>query len=324
MAVTAAPPEGAFRVSLDFELLWGVCDHADRDAWGARLAGARATVPRLVEAFVGGGVRATWATVGLLFAGRRDEVEAWAPPEALRPRYGDPRLSAYPLLPSLGPDERRDPAVYGASLVRLLAQAPGQEVGSHTFAHYYCLEPGAAPDSFAADLSAARTAAGGHGLAMRSLVLPRNQCAPWAIEVARAHGLDRYRGPAPGWADRPAARAGQTPLRRAARLLDAHLGRRGPPPPPDAGRAAGDRPASRFLRPADGPLRRLHGLHLAAIRREMAAAARAGRDYHLWWHPHNFGADPEANMAALGAILSTYAALRDAHGWPSRAMGDDP
>ena len=56
----------------------------------------------------------------------------------------------------------------------------------------------------------------------------------------------------------------------------------------------------------------------------MAAAARAGRDYHLWWHPHNFGADPEANMAALGAILSTYAALRDAHGWPSRAMGDDP
>jgi hypothetical protein len=41
----------------------------------------------------------------------------------------------------IGPDERRDPYHFGASLARLIASYPGQEVGTHTFLHRCALEP---------------------------------------------------------------------------------------------------------------------------------------------------------------------------------------
>ena len=36
----------------------------------------------------------------------------------------------------------------------------------------------------------------------------------------------------------------------------------------------------------------------------MSAAARRGNDYHLWWHPHNIGRDPEPNLAGLERLLA--------------------
>ena len=35
----------------------------------------------------------------------------------------------------------------------------------------------------------------------------------------------------------------------------------------------------------------------------MRKAARERRIYHLWWHPHNFGADIEESMAILRVDL---------------------
>ena len=58
---------GQFIISLDFELLWGVRDHADRDSYGQNVTGARAAVPRMLDLFERHGIAATWATVGFLF-----------------------------------------------------------------------------------------------------------------------------------------------------------------------------------------------------------------------------------------------------------------
>jgi hypothetical protein len=39
---------------------------------------------------------------------------------------------------------------------------------------------------------------------------------------------------------------------------------------------------------------------------------------NLWWHPHNFGADLNENVAFLVEILKHYAGLRDTYSTPAR------
>ena len=79
-------------------------------------------------------------------------------------------------------------------------------------------------------------------------------------------------------------------------------------------------PASHFLRPCSGKLRIAHPLHRKMIERSMTSAAKRGRAYHLWWHPHNFGRDIDANIDALKQILSHFDALRAEFGMRSSHM----
>ena len=64
--------------------------------------------------------------------------------------------------------------------------------------------------------------------------------------------------------------------------------------------------ASRMLRPYSPKLSFLEGLRLKRIKKEMTYAAKKGEMYHLWWHPHNFGANMEENLRFLESILQTY------------------
>lgn len=310
---------GRFVISLDFELLWGVRDHADRDAYGANILGAREAIPRILDAFSEAGISATWATVGFLFCESKEELLSVLPEE--RPAYDEPRLSNYAYLDEVGKDERRDPYYFAASLIERIRKTPGQEIGTHTFSHFYCLEAGATVAAFDADLSAAQEIAGRRGVTVKSIVFPRNQFAAENLKVCEDRGIQVYRGNPAGWAYRSANTRQQTPLRRAMRLLDAHTGVLGShvfgSSPSSA--PAEDR-ASRFLRPCAGRLARLHPLHVRTVCRGMTQAARTGQSFHLWWHPHNFGRDLEANMNALEIVLNHYRALRAEYGMQSRSM----
>ena len=79
-------------------------------------------------------------------------------------------------------------------------------------------------------------------------------------------------------------------------------------------------PASRFLRPVSRSDRHLWRLRLRRIRAEMTRAAREGADYHLWWHPHNFGTYTQENLALLDAIVAHYQELSRRHGMVSMTM----
>ena len=54
----------------------------------------------------------------------------------------------------------------------------------------------------------------------------------------------------------------------------------------------------------------------------MTAAAKTNKFFHLWWHPHNFGADADANLLFLRRILDRYATLRDQFGMRSLNMSE--
>lgn len=311
---------GQFVISLDFELLWGVRDHSDKRAYGQNVLGARDAVPRMLEFFAARGIRATWATVGFLFCETKDELMAALPAE--RPAYTNSRLSNYSYLDEVGKDERSDPYFFAASLVDAICQTPGQELGTHTMSHYYCLEDGQTLASFEHDLAAAKALADIRSVSLKSVVFPRNQFTPAHLEICARQGISHYRGNPDGWAYRAAKGSEQTPAKRALRLIDAYSGVLGSQTFVPERDGLVDVPASRFLRPCAGKLAAFHPLHLGAIKRGMTDAAKAGRGYHLWWHPHNFGRNLDANMDGLQQIIDHFAMLRDRHGMQSLAMGD--
>lgn len=308
---------GELVLSLDFELLWGVRDHATRNSYGVNILGGREAIPLMLERFERHGIRATWATVGAVFCASRDELLDALPPENLRPNYAHAALSNYRYLDEVGPDEARDPYYFGASLVAQIAACPGQELATHTMSHFYCLEPGASLETFTADIDAACRLATARGITLRSIVFPRNQYDASHLDVVRERGIRRYRGNPDAWAYRPAAGSGQTLPRRLSRLIDAHTGLLGPhlyAPGRD------NVPASHFLRPCTGRLAALHPKHLSVIEAAMTRAARTSSGFHLWWHPHNFGVDTADNLAGLDRIIAHFVRLRDEYGMVSRTM----
>lgn len=311
---------GQFVISLDFELLWGVRDHSDKQAYGQNVLGARDAVRRMLELFAARDIRATWATVGFLFCETKDELMAALPAE--RPSYSNPRLSNYAYLDEVGKDERSDPYYFAASLVDAICKTPGQELGTHTMSHYYCLEDGQTLAAFEADLAAAKALAGLRGISLKSIVFPRNQFTPAHLEICAQQGITHYRGNPDGWAYQAAKGSEQTLAKRALRLIDAYSGILGSQTFGPGRDGLVDVPASRFLRPCAGKLAAFHPMHLGAIKRGMTDAAKAGRGYHLWWHPHNFGRNLDANMDGLQQIIDHFAMLRDRHGMQSLAMGD--
>jgi peptidoglycan/xylan/chitin deacetylase (PgdA/CDA1 family) len=314
---------GTFVVSLDFELHWGVRDRFTVERYAANLHGAREVIPRMLERFEASGVRATWATVGMLFCHSREEVLERMPER--QPRYEDPRLSPYPEFQRLGADERADPLHFAPSLVRAVADTPGQEVATHTFSHFYCLEPGQTIEDFEADLRAAVDVARDAGVELRSIVFPRNQVNRDYLPVCARYGLIAYRGNPDAWMHHSRPEAGQTPPRRARRLLDAYLsvsGAHAQPPGRPGPEGLVDVPASRFLRPRPRRVALLEPRKVARVLAELREAADSGAVYHLWWHPHNFGVHQEHHLAQLDAVLARFEQLRAEKGMRSLSMAE--
>lgn len=312
---------GSLIISLDYELMWGVRDHRSVSDYGDAVMGGRTAIPLMLEAFQAHGIRATWATVGLLFCRNRDEMHDFAP--QITPAYADPTLSPYADLARIGRDEAEDPLYFGRSLLDRIADTDGQEIATHTFGHVYALEPGMNRDAWRADLNAALEVAQASGHRLRSIVFPRNQQSETHIKICQSLGLGVYRGVARGWAYRSAPGEGQSLPVRAARFLDGIA--------PVFGHqnfdasneiSKGNVPASRFLRPWLSNAPAYSALHLRRICQEMTWAAKHGMHYHLWWHPHNMGRNTDRNMAQLNAILAHYGTLRERYGFQSRTMAD--
>jgi hypothetical protein len=163
---------GRLVISLDFELHWGVRDSVRVDQYQQNLLGVRQAVPRLLELFRRHEIHATWATVGFLFARNREELLASLPDR--RPAYARPVLDPYRALgDELGRDEHDDPYHYASSLLDMIEATTHQEIASHTFSHYYCLEEGQDVASFRDDLVAARAIAQRRGIIL---------CTRWPAE----------------------------------------------------------------------------------------------------------------------------------------------
>ena len=313
---------GKFVISLDMELMWGVRDKASKEQYGQNVLGEREAIPAILDLFERHGIHATWAVVGMAMCDGVDELLTRAP--MLRPTYTDPSRSTYSYLNEAGPSERQDPYFFAPTMVRKIASCPDQEICTHTFSHYYCLEPGQTAEQFDADIAAACQQFEDWGLQCRSIVFPRNQYRQAHLDICAARGVTVYRGNASSWLYQPLAVDEEMRVRRLGRLMDAYLpitGANASAPETDgAGRV--NVPSSRFLRPYSRKLKALDGLRLRRILSSMSQAASGGAVYHLWWHPHNFGANTNDNVRFLDQVLQHYRTLRDSSGMESATMAE--
>jgi hypothetical protein len=265
---------------------------------------------------------ATWATVGFLFFEEKDELIAHIP-ETL-PEYTNRDLSPYYDIDRLGCDERNSPYHFARSLVREIAAAPSQEIASHTFSHYYCLEEGQTAAAFAADLAAAQRAAALLGVELESLVFPRNQFNPEYLAICAAAGFKSVRGNPASWIYPPPDRPADSRVRRLGRLCDSYTPFFGNMAAPAHEIAPGlvNVPSSIFLRPSGQQSWSSENWRYDRIMRGLDAAAGSNSIFHLWWHPHNFGVDTDANLAFLERILTYFAHLAETTGMRSMTMAE--
>lgn len=310
-----------FIISLDYELLWGLRDIHDKKTYGKAVIGARVAIPKMLDLFEKYGIGATWSTVGLLFCEDKDEMIDAISGIDHPAMYKNEALRNFNYLDEVGQNEKADPYYFGLSLIKKIKETPKQRIGTHTFSHFYCLEPGSSLEAFEADLGAAKKIAQKNDVTLESIVFPRNQYNDAFLDVCSNMGIGTYRGNPEHFLYRPRNGAENKNFIRAARLIDSHIGFSGSQKfSPSHTRGLVNLPASHFLRPHAGTLGRFHPLHVAMIKRSMTAAAKAGRSYHLWWHPHNFGHNVDASLAVLEDIALHFLKLKDSFGFQSCSM----
>lgn len=313
--------KGVLVISFDFELYWGVRDTKSLEKYKKNILGERKIIPAILKLFYENNIHATWATVGFLFCKDQKEITKISPNK--KPSYTNKKLSPYEHIKKIGFTEVENKLHYAPSLIKLIASSPNQEIGTHTFSHYFCLEKGQNINEFTEDLKSAKQVAEKYKITLKSLVFPRNQINKTYLPACAKEGIIAYRGTESYWIY--SARSGEEEffIRRLVRLIDAYINISGHN---CYSLNSIDRtlplniPSSRFLRPYSKKLKFLEWIRLRRILSDMTYAAKKGSIYHLWWHPHNFGINQEENMLFLKKILDHFSTLKTIYGMESLNM----
>lgn len=286
-------------ISLDFELHWGRFDKYALAPNKVYYQNTRDIVPRLLELFDRFQIKATWATVGMLMCESREEWESYKP--ELLPTFEKSKFSAYNWMDSQ--QQVWDKGVFAPDLVRKILETPGQELGSHSFAHYYTMAAGQTLAQWKSDLQAAkRIAKEKFDSNLESLVFPRNQYSEQVIEIALESGFTVFRTNPKDWFWKSVEN--ENLVKKIFRTSDSlvPLGRRTSYASPEFHKGSVLIPSSRILRPfRSGSL--FNKARIERIKEELDLAINYGEMYHLWWHPHNFGNYPKENLEILENLL---------------------
>lgn len=313
---------GKFVISLDFELLWGVRDKKSIESYGENIKGVHQVIPKLLLLFKKYNIEATFSTVGFLFFETKEELINNIPVNL--PKYEDKNLSPYNgHFEKVGDNYTLDPYHFAPLLINLIKEYPEQEIGTHTFSHYYCLEEGQTVDDFRADIESAIQIAQKKDIKTTSLIFPRNQFNNDYLTICRELGIMCYRGNERSWLYSAKNSKKESLFRRAVRLIDVYVNLSGNNCYSETemkGEIPIDIPSSRLLRAYSKNIAFLDGFKLRRIKSGMTYAAKNNLTYHLWWHPHNFGINQEENFEFLDKILKHYQYLNTTYNFESSTM----
>ena len=316
--------EGIFTISLDFELHWGVFDKRDRKERQVCYQNTLKLVPQMLKLFSEYEVHVTWATVGSLFVKDEDEWNDAKPKN--QPSYVIEKYSPYRWARENGLGKEFTWAHFAPEEVKMISDFPGQELGTHTFSHYYCLEQLNGEDAFDADLKVANHLATKLGNQISSLVFPRNQFNPYHLQLCYQNGIRTVRSNTNNWFWSPITNKASL-ARKVFRTGDAYfkMGKTTTYPLSSINIKQEEPlqlPASRLLRPWHPKYKVANALALRRSINELQSAAQNQEVYHLWWHPENFGDYPKENMDTLKAILEVYKKCKNKYGMTSWNMGE--
>lgn len=315
---------GVFAISLDFELHWGCFESMDlNEKQQQYFKNTRAVIPHKLKLFAENEVHVTWAAVGMLF---NENVKEWEKNKpSVIPTFDNPNVSAYEWIHKHQFYSENDPFHFAPQIIDEIKKTPFQEIGTHTYAHYFCLEPGQTKEQFRMDLLKACKVAAQKGIEIKSLVFPRNQFNKEYLSVCTEVGITSIRSSPDIWYWSPAT--GSSFMKKFFRAGDAYISFQPIKPVylKDIQQQEGlplHLPSTRLYRPWKPSYPIQNRFKLARILNEMTVAAKRKAYYHLWWHPHNFGNHPAECMQELQQIISHYVSLRKKNDFQSLTMNE--
>lgn len=304
---------GAFLVSLDFELMWGLLDCVTLEKYGKNVIAVHTVLPQILHLFEKYEIHATIAHVGFLGFKNKDELLKALP--VCTPLYDNPKLSPYRNHFSYLNDAN-EKYFFAPELLELIHSTPNVELGTHTYSHYYCTEQGQNLQSFEQDIKFATEQING----MSSIIFPRNQVSEEYLHILPEYGINTYRGnPSKLFNKKDGGR------QRLLRFIDTYLNITGYQTYKKESLSKSipfNIPASRFLRSYNTKLAMFEYFKLKRIKDEMTYAAKHGEMYHIWWHPHNFGDHTFENLNFLEKILKHYQFLSKEYDYRSMTMNE--
>ena len=302
-------------VSLDFEMYWGMADYADIKSWAPIMERVYKVVPELLRIFERHGIHSTWATVGALMAKNDEEFLEYLPkPVSSQTDAILRKLGIWPVK-----DESQCPRniLFAPELVEMIAKTPGQEIGTHTYSHYYCDKPTSKIDDFSGEIKAACAIAKKNGYDIKTIVFPRNQISDEYVDVIADTGIIAYRGNEHSWINKLKGK-----IKTLVWYADNYL------PIAKFGYQLKEVKAkdkynvkkSRFFKPRMFKYKVLEPFKLLRYKHEMRSAAKRGEVYHMCWHPHNFATFSKENFVQIEKLFCYYDKLCRKYGMKSLNM----
>lgn len=291
-------------------------DLVSLENYSENIRNVKVVIPKILNLFQKYEIHATWAVVGFLYAKNKEGLLKILPSEL--PQYSQKQYSPYEYIQT---NPLLNEYHFAPESIELIKNTPHQEIATHTFSHYYVLEKGQSPQQFKADLKSAISV---HPDKIRSIVFPRNQYGDKSLEIVQSLGIQYYRGN-PGFPlYKPRRFKKESILIRVLRVADAYINLSGQNTfvIEKSNLDLVNVPASKFLRPYSPYLKFLENLRYGRIKNAMIYAAKNKENYHLWWHPHNFGKNMDENLKFLERILIQYKALNKEYGFLSKSMGE--
>jgi hypothetical protein len=202
----------------------------------------------------------------------------------------------------------------GSYLIEKIKNSPNQEIATHTFSHFFTYEPCKNSDAFSEDIQEAIALGVKKGISLKSLVFPRNQVEYKSVEILKKSTIESYRGNPTHWAYCDGDKPTKSFFLRIYRLLDTYMNLSGHHTNKLLfSEELTELKASMMLRPYFSKLSYLEPLKIRRIKKAMKYASINGENFHLWWHPHNFGVNQKENLKNLEALLKYFQKLKSSY-----------
>ena len=314
---------GYFVISLDFEMLWGLMDHDNYIEYSENIiGGVKRAIPSMLDLFEKYNIHSTWAVVGMIY--NKDMEECIDRIPLRQPSYSIPKMATYYRLEDLK-DKKYGQLLFAPEVIRKINSTQGQEIATHTYSHYYCMEEGQTALEFEADLLKAKEVAAKEGISIESIVFPKNQYNNEYANILARNGIKNYRGNELSFAYGSGSDEDINKwYRKGIRLLDSYFNVCGHScyslDELKSSDGLHNIRQSRILRAYNKKLSLLEWLKIRRIKKQMLYAAKHDKVFHLWWHPHNFGKDTERNIHNLECLLSYYKDLNRKYSFESKNM----
>ena len=309
--------KGALCISLDFEKFWGVHDVANLNDVEHKLLKVDYVVNRLLDLFEKYNIHCTWATVGLLGFDSFETLNEFCLDKRIS--YLNENYSPFPIK-KLIDSSINNKIITAKSCIDKIKKSRNQEIASHTFSHFYTLEQGQTKEEFIDDLNSFKTIVGD----VKSIIFPRNQINETYLQLCAEHHIISYRGNQNNifWSN--LSFSNEKLIHKIGRTIDAYI------------KISKDNlidwndlkkesngliniPASRFLKSYKHS-KFIENLKLKRLKKQMLKSAQKNKVYHLWWHPHNFTTNTDANFKQLESLFVYYKQLEKDYGYQSLNM----